>query len=109
MATQNHGIVQDERGQDQPASKKAAQRTEPTVPKDARELDPLDVVQRVHDPADDVIQPQPAAPVEIVSHAEAQPEADAHLEHDVSYPGSDLPEGLRRPRAGPYSRTTGRA
>ena len=31
MAKQNHGIVQDERGQDQPASKKAAHRGEPTA------------------------------------------------------------------------------
>jgi hypothetical protein len=35
MAKQSHGIVQDERGQDQPSSKKAAHRNEPTVPKDA--------------------------------------------------------------------------
>ncbi len=109
MATQNHGIVKDERGQDQPVSKKAAHRAEPTVLKDARELDPRDVVQRVHEPVDDVIQPQPEEPVKIISHRVAQPEVDALSEHGASDPGSDLPEGLRRPRAGPYSRRTGRA
>jgi hypothetical protein len=35
MAKRQHHIVQDERGQDQPTSKKAAHRTEPTMPKDA--------------------------------------------------------------------------
>jgi hypothetical protein len=50
MAKQNHGIVQDERGQDQPASKKAAHRSEPTVPKDAYELNPRDVRDGVHEP-----------------------------------------------------------
>jgi hypothetical protein len=54
MAKQNHGIVQDERGQDQPASKKAAHRSEPTVPKDAYELDPRDVRDGVHESINDV-------------------------------------------------------
>jgi hypothetical protein len=59
MVKQNHGIVQDERGQDQPASKKAAHRSEPTVPKDAYELDPRDVREGVYDPVNDEGKPQP--------------------------------------------------
>jgi hypothetical protein len=59
MAKQNHGIVQDERGQDQPASKKAAHRSEPTVPKDAYELDPRDVRDGVHEPINDEGKLQP--------------------------------------------------
>jgi hypothetical protein len=43
MVNRNHRIVQDERGQDQPASKIAAHRTGTTMPKDARELDPRDM------------------------------------------------------------------
>ena len=59
MAKQNHGIVRDERGQDQPTSKKAAHRNEPTVPKDAYELDPRDVRDGVYDQFDDEEKPRP--------------------------------------------------
>ena len=45
--------------QDQPASKKAAHRSEPTVPKDAYELDPRDVREGVYDPVNDEGKPQP--------------------------------------------------
>jgi hypothetical protein len=53
MANQNHGIVQDERGQDQPTSKRAAHRTEPTGVKDARELNPQDIGDGVHHSVND--------------------------------------------------------
>jgi hypothetical protein len=43
MAKRKPHIVQDERGQDQPTSKRAAHHTEPTMPKDASELDPRDI------------------------------------------------------------------
>jgi hypothetical protein len=60
MAKQNHGIVQDERGQDQPTSKNAAHRNEPTMPRDAREVDPQDVRDGVYDPFSDEGKPRPA-------------------------------------------------
>jgi hypothetical protein len=59
MVKQNHGIVQDERGQDQPASKKAAHRSEPTVPKDAYELDPRDIREGVYDLVSEKGKPPP--------------------------------------------------
>jgi hypothetical protein len=110
MAKQNHGIVQDERGQDQPSSKKAAHRNEPTVPKDAYELDPRDVRDGVHYPIDDEGKPQPhQVPLKATPHEAAEAGADVRPEPDLSHPGPSLPEGLRRPRTGPYGPTKGRA
>jgi hypothetical protein len=110
MAKQNHGIVQDERGQDQPASKKAAHRSEPTVPKDAYELDPRDVRDGVHEPVNDEGKPLPGqVPLKTASPEAAQPSADVRPELDLSRPAFSLPEGLRRPRTGPYGPTKGRA
>jgi hypothetical protein len=109
MANQNHGIVQDERGQDQPASKRAAHRAEPTVPKDAREFDPLDVVERVHEPLNDEGKPQPEIALKTTSREPAQSDADKLPEADVSDAETDLPEGLRRPRVGPDGRARGGA
>jgi hypothetical protein len=110
MAKQNHGIVQDERGQDQPASKKAAHRSEPTVPKDAYELDPRDVRDGVHEPINDEGKPQPdQVPLKITLHEAAQLGADVRPEPDLTHPEPSLPEGLRRPRTGPYGPTKGRA
>jgi hypothetical protein len=110
MAKQNHGIVQDERGQDQPASKKAAHRSEPTVPKDAYELDPRDVRDGVHEPINDVGKLQPdQVPPKTAPHVAAQPGADVRPEFELSNPALLLPEGLRRPRTGPYGPTKGRA
>ena len=110
MAKQNHGIVQDERGQDQPSSKKAAHRNEPTVPKDAYELDPRDVRDGVHYPIDDEGKPQPhQVPLKATPHEAAEAGADVRPEPDLSHPAPSLPEGLRRPRTGPYGPTKGRA
>jgi hypothetical protein len=108
MAKQNHGIVQDERGQDQPVSKKAAHRTEPTFPKDAHELDPRDI-RDVHDPINYEGKPQPdRVPLKNTPHEAAQPGAAVRQEPDLPQPEPSLPEGLRRPRTGPYGRTRGR-
>jgi hypothetical protein len=59
MTKRKPHIVQDERGQDQPTSKRAAHHTEPTMPKDASELDPRDIGSGVHDPLNDQERPQP--------------------------------------------------
>jgi hypothetical protein len=110
MAKRNHCIVQDERGQDQPTSKKAAHRTEPTVPKDAYKLDPRDIHDGVYDPINDEGKPQPdQVPMKTTPHEAAQPGADVRPEPDLSHPEPSLPEGLRRPRTGPYGPTKGRA
>jgi hypothetical protein len=101
MAKQNHGIVQDERGQDQPVSKKAAHRSEPTMPKDAYELDPRDVRDGVHDPS------MTSASRNLIKPAEDYPprgslaRADVQPDPDLSHPEPSLPEGLRRPRTVP--------
>ena len=106
MAKRKTHIVQDERGQDQPSSKKAAPRHEPTVPKDAYELDPRDV----RDPIDDEGKPQPhQVPLKATPHEAAEAGADVRPEPDLSHPGPSLPKGLRRPRTGPYGPTKGRA
>jgi hypothetical protein len=69
MAKQNHGIVQDERGQDQPISKKAAHRNQPTVPRDAREVDPRDIRDGVYDQFNDEGKPRPDhAPPKSTTH-----------------------------------------
>jgi hypothetical protein len=74
MAKQNHGIVQDERGQDQPTSKKAAHRNEPTVPRDAREVDPRDIRAGAYDQFNDEGKPRPDhVPPKTTTH-------EAHLE-----------------------------
>jgi hypothetical protein len=110
MANQDHGIVQDERGQDQPTSKKAAHRTEPPMPKDASELDPRDIRGGVHDPINDEEKPQPdQVALKTTPHEAAQPGADVRPEPDLSHSHLSLPEGLRRPRTGPYGPTKGRA
>jgi hypothetical protein len=70
MANQNHGIVQDERGQDQPTSKKAAHRAEPTVPKDASVLHPHDVGDGLHDPLSDESKPEQPDHVPLKTTAE---------------------------------------
>jgi hypothetical protein len=75
--TEHHGIVQDERGQDQPASKAAAHRTDPTVPKDASELDPRDIGPGIHQPVKDEVEPQPdQVPLKTTPHKATQPGAD---------------------------------
>lgn len=110
MAKRQHHIVQDERGQDQPTSKKVAQRTEPTMPKDASELNPRDIRDGVHDPINVQGKPQPdQVPLKTNPQEAAQPGADVRPEPDLSYPQPDLPEGLLRPRTGPYGPTKGRA
>jgi len=116
MAKHNHRIVQDERGQDQPASKIAAHRTETTMPKDARELDPRDICDKLCEPVNDNDndndEGEPRAdriPLKTTPREAAQPSADVQPEPDLSHPEPDLPEGLRRPRTGPYGPTKGRA
>jgi len=103
--------VQDERGQDQPTSKRAAHRTETTVPKDAGDLDPRDIGTGVHDAV--VIEegrPRPdGASPKTTHHEAAEHEADVPLVPDSPDDSrSDLPEGLLRPRTGPYGPTKGR-
>jgi len=110
MAKRQPHIVQDERGQDQPTSKRAAHHTEPTTPKDALELDPRDIGSGVHDPLHDQERPQPRhVPLKTTRHDVAQPAADRPPPPELSRPEPDLPEGLRRPRTGPYGPTRGRA
>ena len=110
MAQRKHHVVQDERGQDQPTSKNAAQRTETTMPKDARELDPRDIGGGTHDTINDEEKPQrDQVPVKTAPHETAQHGADVPPEPELSHPQPDLPEGLRRPRTGPYGPTKGRA
>jgi hypothetical protein len=110
MANQNHGIVQDERGQDQPTSKKAAHRAEPTVPKDASVLHPHDVGDGLHDLLSDESKPEQPdhVPLKTTAHEAAQHGADVRSEPDLPHPNLSLPEGLRRPRTGPYGPTKGR-
>jgi hypothetical protein len=112
VVKRNHRIVQDERGQDQPASKIAAHRTETTMPKDARELDPRDICDNLCEPISDSDEGKPRAeriPLKITPKEAAQLSADVQPEPDPSHPEHDLPEGLRRPRTGPYGPTKGRA
>jgi hypothetical protein len=111
MVNRNHRIVQDERGQDQPVSKIAAHRTETTMPKDARKLNPRDICDNLCEPVNDH-EGKPRAdriPLKTTCQETAQPSADVQPEPDLSHPEHDLPEGLRRPRTGPYGPTKGRA
>ena len=110
MARRKHHIIQDERGQDQPVSKRAAHHTETTIPKDASTLDPRDIRDGVYDPVNEQGMPQPdQVPLKTTPHEAAQLGADVRPEPDLSHPEPDLPEGLRRPRTGPYGPTKGRA
>jgi hypothetical protein len=110
MAKRKPHIVQDERGQDQPTSKRAAHHTEPTMPKDALELDPRDIGDGLHDPLNDQERPQPhQVPLKTTRQDAAQPDTDAPPPPELSHSEPDLPEGLRRPRTGPYGPTRGRA
>ena len=59
MAKRKPHIAQDERGQDQPTSKRAAHHTETTMPKDASDLDPRDIGSGVHDSVIEEGRPRP--------------------------------------------------
>jgi hypothetical protein len=107
MSKRKPHIVQDERGQDQPTSKRSAHHTEPTMPKDASELNPQDIHGGVHNPMNDQVKPHhDSAPLKTTPHEPAQPTADVQPAPDLTQ--SDLPEGLLRPRTGPYGPTKGR-
>src|SRR5436190_13973438 len=108
MAKRKHHIVQDERGQDQPVSKRAAHHTETTMPKDAAELDPRDIGGGMYDPVDQQgIPKHDQVPLKTTNHEASR--ADVRPEPSLPHPEPDLPERLRRPRTGPYGPTKGRA
>jgi hypothetical protein len=69
------------------------------MPKDAAELDPRDIGTGMHDPVDQQVIP--------TIHEAGR--ANVRLEAPFPHPEPDLPEGLRRPRTGPYGPTKGRA
>jgi hypothetical protein len=96
MAKRKQHIVQDERGQDQPSSKNAAHRTEPTMPKDAGTLDPRDIRDGVYDPVNEQGEPR------------FDQVADVRPDPNLSHQEPDLPEGLRRPRTASSGPTKGR-
>jgi hypothetical protein len=80
-----------------------------SFPKDAHELDPRDI-RDVHDPINDEGKPQTdRVPLKNTPHEAAQPGAAVRPEPDLPQPEPSLPEGLRRPRTGPYGPTKGRA
>jgi hypothetical protein len=114
MAKRKPHIVQDERGQDQPTSKRAAHHTETTMPKDANDLDPRDIGSGAHNSViESVIEegrlhPDRASP-KTTHHQAAELEPGMPPVPDPPDPQSDLPEGLLRPRTGPYGPTKGRA
>ncbi len=105
MATRKPHIIQDERGQDQPTSKRAAHHTEPTMPKDASEINLQDIRTAPHDPIREQVRPHPDQ-VPTTPHEVAEP--DVAPAPEPSHADSDLPEGLLRPRTGPYGPTKGR-
>jgi hypothetical protein len=88
------GIVRDERGQDQPKDKDRAQQADATDygdvrPEDQHTADVGGRGLRGHDKQQSVLR-----------------DRDRPAEHDD---GNATPEGLRRPRKGPYDKSTGRA
>jgi hypothetical protein len=110
MAKRKPHIVQDERGQDQPTSKRAAHHTETTMPKDARDLNPRDIGSGAHDSVIEEGRPRPErASPKTAHHEAAELEPDMPPVPDPPDPQSDLPEGLLRPLTGPYGPTKGRA
>jgi hypothetical protein len=110
MAKRKPHIVQDERGQDQPTSKRAAHQTETTMPKDASGLDARDIGTGVHDSVIEEGRPRSdRASPKTTDDEGAEFKPDMPPVPDPSDSQSDLPEGLLRPRTGPYGPTKGRA